>query len=142
MEFFRTAVALSTAALLSTSALAHAEGETDYQPGVCGGAHGSPAPKFNTLIDLPILFANIGTYTLLPEQMYGPQTPWTNWYHETDMKKSLAKLATMRSILEKNNLWDTYRVAEPPRPACPAGHKTSRQIDGTCNHLEKTWMGA
>ena len=132
---------LSCAALLAP-VVAAAEGEVDYRAEVCGGPHGSPAPRFSTLLDLPILFTNIGLYTLNPSALYGPNDPWTNWYRETDMRKQLGKLATMRSILEENNLWDTYRFAEPATSACPANAKTTRQIDGTCNDLTKTWMGA
>ncbi len=129
-----------SAALVLAPAIAAAEGEVDYRTEVCGGAHGSPAPRFSTLIDLPLLFTNIGLYTLDPSQLY--DEPWTNWYHETDMRKQLAKLATMRTLLEENNLWDVYRFATPATSSCPANAKTTRQIDGTCNDLTKTWMGA
>lgn len=129
--------ALCAAALLAP-AITAADGEVDYRAGVCGGPHGSPAPRFSTLIDLPVLFAQIALYTLDPDKLYGPSDPWTNWYRETDMRKALAKLATMRSILEENNLWDTYRFAAPPVTTCPANATTTRQIDGTCNDLTKT----
>lgn len=132
---------LTVAALLSP-AIAGAEGEVDYRADVCGGPHGSPPPTFSTVFDLPVLFAQIGVYTLDPSQLYGPNDPWTNWYRETDMRNALAKLATMRTILEDNNLWDTYRFAEPATSSCPANASTTRQIDGTCNDLTKTWMGA
>jgi hypothetical protein len=128
--------------VLTAPATAAADGEVDYRPEVCGGPHGSPPPRFTTLLDLPILFTQIALYTLDPSQLYGPNDPWTNWYRETDMRKQLAKLATMRTILEENNLWDTYRFAEPATTSCPANAKTTRQIDGTCNDLTKTWMGA
>ena len=131
-------IAMLVIALAPT--LATAEGEVDYRAEVCGGAHGSPPPQFSTLIDLPILFANIGAYTLDPSQLY--DDPWTNWYHETDMRKQLAKLATMRTILEENNLFDTYRFAAPATSACSANAKTNRTINGTCNDLTKTWMGS
>lgn len=131
-----------SALVLVAPAVAEAEGEVDYRAEVCGGPHGSPAPRFSTLLDLPVLFANIALYTLDPSKLYGPNDPWTNWWRETDMRKKLGKLATMRTILEENNLWDTYRFAEPPTTACPADAKTTRQIDGTCNDLKKTWMGA
>ncbi len=128
--------------VLLAPAMAAADGEVDYRAEVCGGPHGSPAPRFSTLLDLPVLFANIALYTLDPNKLYGPNDPWTNWWRETDMRKQLGKLATMRTILEENNLWDTYRFAEPATTACPANAKTTRQIDGTCNDLKKTWMGA
>jgi hypothetical protein len=134
------AVALAVALACPSSALA--EGETDYDLAYCGGPHGSPAPRFSTLFDLPILFTNIGIYTLTPNKLYGPG-PWTNWYRERDMRKALAKLATMRTILEDNNLWDTYLDGQYPEvPACPADAETTRTIDGTCNGLELPHMGA
>ena len=131
-----------SAALVVAPAVAAAEGEVDYRAEVCGRAHGSPPPTFSTLLDLPVLFSNIALYTLDPSQLYGPSDPWTNWYRETDMRKQLGKLASMRSLLEENNLWDVYRFAEPATSSCPASAKTTRQIDGTCNDLTKTWMGA
>ncbi len=134
--------ALSAAALLTTPLVARAEGEVNYNPATCGGPHGSKPPKMSTLIDLPILFARIGEYTLTPDKMYGPNDPWTNWSKETDLRKQLAKLATMRTILEENNLFDPYRFGAPPSPTCSASASTVRQIDGTCNDLERTWMGA
>lgn len=140
MQFFTRVI--TAAAVLAASTPALADGETDYTPGVCGGPHGSPAPKFSTLFDLPYIFVKIAEYTLQPAKMYGPNDPWTNWYKETDMRRSLAKLATMRSVLESNNLWDTNRFFEPPSPACPADAELNRQIDGTCNDLDRTWMGS
>lgn len=113
-----------------------------YDPAYCGGAHGSPEPTFFTPIDLPVLLTGIAQYTAFPDQMYGPDDPWTNWYHETDMRTALAKLASMRTILEDNNLWDVYRFWEPATTACPANADDNRLIDGTCNDLDKTWMGA
>jgi hypothetical protein len=50
-----------------------------YDPAYCGGPHGSPEPTFYTAIDLPVLLAGIGEYTLNPNAMYGPDDPWTNW---------------------------------------------------------------
>src|SRR5690554_3560654 len=88
-----------SALVLVAPAVAEAEGEVDYRAEVCGGPHGSPAPRFSTLLDLPVLFANIALYTLDPSKLYGPNDPWTNWWRETDMRKKLGKLATMRTIL-------------------------------------------
>jgi hypothetical protein len=113
-----------------------------YDPNYCGGPDGSPPPSFSTAIDLPIILADIGLYTLDPSQLYGPDDPWTNWYETNDMREALAKLASMRTILEDNNLWDTYRFAEPDTIVCPASAATNRQIDGTCNDPDKTWMGS
>jgi hypothetical protein len=134
------ALALTAAATTLAPSVARGEGETDYSAAVCGGPHGSPAPRFSTLIDLPLLFANIGDYTLFPNKLYSGV--WTNWYLESDMRKKLAKLATMRSILEGDNLWDTYRFATPAPVGCPADAGATRQIDGTCNDQVATWMGS
>jgi hypothetical protein len=139
----RIAVALILAGMVGAGDEARAEGETVYQyPGMCGGPHGSPPPKFSSLIDLPYIFLKIQEYGLFKNKMYGPEKPWTNWYQEKDMRHALAKLATMRGVLEKGNLWDTYRYAEPPRPVCASNAKTDRSIDGSCNDLTQTWMGA
>jgi hypothetical protein len=126
--------------LAAAASEARAEGEVDYTPGVCGGAHGSPPPTYSTIFDLPNIFTRIAQYTLLPEQMY--TGVWTNWYLESDTRKRLAKLATMRSLLEKDNLWDTYRVTAPPSFACATSTKNNRQVDGTCNDQAKSWMGS
>ena len=134
-------VVLSLAICLPVSS-ARADGEVDYRPGVCGGPHGSPAPTFSTLLDLPVIFTRIQEYTLFPNKLYGTSDPWTTWWRESDVKKALAKLAAMRGILEKNNLWDTYRAQQPLGPTCANGTLTTRTIDGTCNDQTKTWMGS
>ena len=120
MGFNGLLCAVVTSALLVPAGV-RAEGEVDYRPGVCGGPNGSPPPKFSTLLDLPVLFLQIGLYTLGPDALYGPNDPWTNWYREKDMRKALAKLATMRTILEEGNLWDTYRFSAPPTTASTGG---------------------
>lgn len=130
-----------SAALLPLAPVARAEGEVHYNPRYCGGPHGSPAPRLSTLFDLPVIFTNIAVYTLDNSQMYGPG-PWTNWYRETDLRKQLAKLATMRSVLEGENLWDTYVGWHPDMGPCDASAVTTRTIDGTCNSLEEPYMGA
>jgi len=145
MKFSSVARVLTAAAVVAASSPAtpaFADGEVDYTPGVCGGPHGSPPPTFSTLFDLPYIFTKIAQYTVAKEQMYGPNDPWTNWYKSTDMRVKLAKLATMRSVLEGSNLWDTNRFFEPPSPACPPGAEHNRQVDGTCNDLDRTWMGS
>src|SRR5690349_10531141 len=116
----RRTIAATSLLLLSTVSVARADGEVDYTPGVCGGPNGSPPPTYSTLVDLPLIFSRIATYTLFPEQMY--TGVWTNWYLSSDTKVRLAKLATMRSRLEENNLWDTYRVssAAPATFTCSA----------------------
>jgi hypothetical protein len=125
-------LAASSLALLSFSTPARAQ--------TCGGPEGYPPPKFSTLIDLPYLFLKIQEYTLFPDKLY--TSPWTNWYRETDMRKGLAKLATMRGILEESNLWDTYRFSQPVGPVCSSAASRTRQLDGTCNDLTATWMGS
>jgi len=78
---------------------------------------------------------------------------WTNWYHEPDSRVALAKLGTMRGVLDKVNLWDMYLSninpliqGGAPMPAVPAGCDAAslqnRTIDGTCNDLAKPSMGA
>lgn len=134
-------VVLATALCVHV-APASADGEVDYTPGVCGGANGSPAPSLSTLIDLPYVFVKIQEYALFPGKLYGTNDPWTTWWRETDMRKALAKLAAMRGILEKNNLWDTYRGPRPVGPSCAASTLTTRQLDGSCNDRTDTWMGA
>jgi hypothetical protein len=130
------------AALSLHASSAGADGETDYTPGTCGGPNGSPAPSFSTLIDLPYVFLKIQEYALFPSKLYGTNDPWTNWWRETDMRKALAKLAAMRGILEKNNLWDTYRSTRPMGPSCAAGTVGTRELDGTCNDQAASWMGS
>ncbi|MBA3465368.1 MAG: peroxidase [Deltaproteobacteria bacterium] len=130
------------AALSLHASSAGADGEVDYRAGVCGGAHGSPPPSFSTLIDLPYIFTKIQEYALFPGNLYGTNDPWTTWWRETDMRKALAKLAAMRGILEKNNLWDTYRGTRPVGPSCSTESMTTRQVDGTCNDQAQSWMGS
>jgi hypothetical protein len=137
---FRRTFASSSLLFVATVSMARADGEVDYQPGVCGGAHGSPPPTYSTVLDLPIIFQRIAQYTVLPEQMY--TGVWTNWYLESDTKKRLAKLATMRSKLEEKNLWDTYRTSSPQTFACSPYTTDNRTVDGTCNDQAKSWMGS
>ncbi|KAB2898644.1 MAG: peroxidase [Kofleriaceae bacterium] len=136
----RRTLGAASLVLVSMISTARAEGEVEYYPGVCGGPHGSPPPRYSTLLDLPIIFERIAQYTLLPEQMY--TGVWTNWYRESDTKKRLAKLATMRSRLESGNLWDTNRVSSPQTFACDPYTTNNRTIDGTCNDQAKSWMGS
>jgi hypothetical protein len=66
---------------------------------------------------------------------------WTNWYL-SDMGTALAKLATMRSVLDKYNLHDTYLPGTRPQVDCSTANTTVRQADGTCNDLINTTAGA
>jgi hypothetical protein len=116
----------------------------DGDGGYCGGPDGTEAPTFSPFTDLPELLSAISTYSQNPALLYyGPTDgdPWTNWYLEDDMRHQLAKLAVMRGILDKYNLWDTYLGWFPPA-SCPADAGGVRQIDGTCNSLDKPFMGA
>jgi hypothetical protein len=65
---------------------------------------------------------------------------WTNWY-KADMGTALAKLATMRSVLDKYNLHDTYLPGTRPQVDC-TDKSAVRQADGTCNDLVNTTAGA
>ncbi len=68
---------------------------------------------------------------------------WTDWYHRP---KALAilKLAQMRHALNRDNIFDTYRVGERPASSGPrpANAETVRTIDGTYNDLGDPTMGA
>ena len=139
MTIRRTIVSTSLV-LLSMASTVRAEGEVEYYPGVCGGPHGSPPPRYSTLLDLPVIFERIAQYTVFPEQLY--KGVWTNWYLDSDTRKRLAKLATMRSRLESSNLWDTYRVSTPQTFACEPYTANNRTIDGTCNDQARSWMGS
>ena len=80
--------------------------ETCYDADYCGGPHGSPAPTFSPVTDLPYVLGQLAAYTADPTQLFGPYDRWTNWYEEFDMRNALAKLAVMRGILDAFNLWD------------------------------------
>jgi len=115
-------------------------GEVDYSLAYCGGPNFSPAPTISTVVDLPLIFSRIATYTLTPQQLY--DAPWTNWYEASSLNEKLAKLSTMRTILEENNLWNTYKGWFPAAAACPADAATVRQPDGTCNDIDRPAMGS
>jgi hypothetical protein len=130
-----------------TAALpAFAKGEVTYDPAVCGGADFSADPTFSPATDLPYLMQQIGTYSANPGLLfYGPADgdPFSNWYTEPDVRDQLAKLAVMRGILDKFNLWALRIGPIPPAPdGCPPDAATVRQIDGTCNDLAVSGMGA
>jgi hypothetical protein len=110
----------------------------------CGGPDGTEPPTFSPFTDLPELLSAIDLYRSNPALLYygpGDQDPWTNWYLEPDMRHQLAKLAVMRGILDKFNLWDMYLGWFPPA-SCPDDAGTVRQLDGTCNDLARPFMGA
>ncbi len=99
------------------------------------------APSFN-LLDLGAILAQVTYYALGPAQFGELFTgSWTNWY-QANMNTALAKLATMRSVLDKYNLHDTYLPGTRPKVDCGQTDTTVRQLDGTCNDLTNTAAGA
>ena len=76
-------------------------------------------------------------------QLFGPNSAWTNWYLSPSTDDALAKLASMRAVLDMLNLHDSYPLGERPAPkSCSDAELAVRQIDGTCNDKSDTWMGA
>jgi hypothetical protein len=123
----------------ATASGATADGATS------GDAYGFQHPTFSPFVDLPELLGAIEKYKTNPPLLYyGPNDndPWTNWSHETDTRHGLAKLAVMRGILDKFNLWDTYVGWFPPVSGLPPVDKTVRTLDGTWNDLERPFMGS
>jgi len=122
-----------------------ADGETLYDPAVCGGPDGTVAPTFTKVPDFGYLLGAIAQYAANPTQLFvappADLDPWTNWWLEEDIRDQLAKLAVMRGILDKFNLWDTYVGWFPPA-ACAGDAETVRTLDGTCNDLVRPFMGA
>jgi hypothetical protein len=117
--------------------------ESAVEPDECVGAEGFEPPRY-TLEDVQATFGFVAYFTdpMHPERLAELFTgPWTNWYRETDQRKALAKLATMRGILDRFNLYDMYLGALPP-VACPPGAAEARQADGTCNNLDRPLEGA
>ena len=70
--------------------------------------------------------------------------PWTSWYLSSNMNDALAKLATMRAVLDKYNLHEPYVPGVSPRPVvdCSTVDTTVRQLDGSCDDLVATSAGA
>ena len=107
---------------------------------ICIGADGFHPPTF-TLKDLSDLLGSV-LYFSSPANVNKLFTgSRTNWYDE-DTVLALAKLATMRGILEKFNLSDTYLPGGRPPPVDCTGKLAVRQADGTCNDPVDTRMGA
>lgn len=67
-------------------------------------------------------------------------TPWTTWYRHGFIKAVL-KLKKMRDHLMENNMHDPH-VVFPKNVECGEKELFFRTINGTCNDLEQTMMGA
>lgn len=117
---------------------AAAKVETAYEEG-CIGPEGFTPPHFTMSDILYVLTNRVPFYSANPAALFTGN--WTNWYEETDMRNALAKLAVMRGILDKFNLYDLY-LSPLPAASCPADAATVRQIDGTCNNLAAPSQGA
>jgi hypothetical protein len=107
----------------------------------CNSADTFTPPSFN-LLDLGTILAKVTFYASGPAALQGLFTgSWTNW-SSSDMNTALAKLATMRSVLDKYNLSDTYLPGTRLQVDCSGVDTTVRQYDGTCDDLTNTTAGA
>jgi len=107
----------------------------------CNNADTFDPPSFN-LFDLGAVLLKVTAFSSGPlgfAQLFTGS--WTNWYL-ADMNTGLAKLATMRGVLDKYNLHDTYLPGTRPQVDCSQVDTTVRQYDGTCNDLTNTTAGA
>jgi hypothetical protein len=105
----------------------------------CVGAEGMAPPPMTLNDVLYVLQQRVPFYAANPQQLFTGK--FTNWYHEADPRDQLAKLAVMRGILDKYNLYDMY-LGPLPAAACPPEAATVRQLDGTCNNLAKPLQGS
>jgi hypothetical protein len=105
----------------------------------CVGAEGMAPPNMTIADVLYVLQNRVPLYTANPALLFTGK--FTNWYLEIDPRDQLAKLAVMRGILDKFNLYDMY-LGPLPDATCSADAATVRQIDGTCNNLSKPMQGA
>ncbi len=115
---------------------AAAEGETGP---TCVGAEGFTPPPFTFGDLLVVLQQKVPLYTANPSLLFTGK--FTNWYKEPDIRDQLAKLAVMRGILEKFNLYNMY-LSPLAAVTCPENAASVRQIDGTCNNLAQPGQGA
>jgi hypothetical protein len=107
----------------------------------CVGPVGLLPPSF-TLNDMLSILGKVQFFSSSPTNFQLLFTgPWTNWSSEP-MTTALAKLATMRGVLEKFNLHDAYLPGGRPAPVDCTGKTGVRQPDGTCNDTVDTQMGA
>lgn len=143
------AVLLSTAMVACSTQKGSSESASaDSAQGACIGAAGFQPPVL-TLTDLQKILGGVKYYTYgLPfdktnfMQLFGPTSPWTNWYNSLSTDDALAKLASMRAVLEMMNLHDTYLPGQRPTVTCTPDQLAVRQVDGTCNDPVDTMMGA
>ncbi len=107
----------------------------------CVGPLGLLPPSF-TLQDLLGVLGKVQFFSSSPANFQLLFTgSWTNWSNDS-MTTALAKLATMRGVLEKYNLHDAYLPGGRPAAVDCTDKTGVRQIDGTCNDTVDTRMGA
>ena len=121
---------------------------TVYDEEMCVGAEFTEIPTLDPFTDLPYLVNRVNELKANPADLFydfdGPVfdfDPWTNWYKEPDFRDQLAKLATMRGIVDKYTYWNNS-LSPAPEVECPEGSDKVRQIDGTCNDKDTPAMGA
>jgi hypothetical protein len=117
-----------------------AEAVSSGSGAVCIGKDGFHPPSFS-ITDFQTILTSVlyfSTPANVPQLFTGE---WTNWY-AASTDTALAKLATMRGILEKYNLSDTYLPGGRPRAIDCTGKTAVRQIDGTCNDPVDSAMGS
>jgi hypothetical protein len=122
-----------------SSADAGATGTAPAGP-TCNGPQGLVPPSLS-LTDFQSILGNVQYYA--QPQNFGLlfNDGWTDWYYDT-LTTGLAKLSTMRGVLEQYNLSDTYLPGGRPAPVDCTGKLAVRQTDGTCNDPTDTMMGA
>lgn len=79
-------------------------------------------------------------FCLLTGSAVASESPWTTWYRH-GLVKGLLKLKSMREHLMSHNMIDTH-VTYPANVVCGPETMFARTIDGTCNDLNQTMMGA
>jgi hypothetical protein len=105
------------------------------------GPQGLVPPSF-TLNDLLSILGQVQFYSASPANFAMLFSgSWTNWFF-SPLNTALAKLATMRAVLDKFNLHDAYLPGQRPAPVDCTGKTGVRQVDGTCNDTTDTMMGA
>lgn len=83
---------------------------------------------------------NLLLVLFLTGNVFAADDAWTDWYRH-GFVKSILKLREIRIELEKKNLHDPH-VKYPNSVPCDSKTLTTRTIDGTCNDLNQTLMGA
>lgn len=110
----------------------------------CLGPEAMESPTF-TQPDVFEILGKVGFYS--QPQYFGLlyTGSWTNWSQD-DMKTGLAKLATMRGLLDRIGLHDTYlpgaRTGNDDDVTCDGVASDVRAIDGRCNDEDDPLMGA